>query len=348
MIHSLLRSRAIAVFVVVAGATIAAFSQSDSNLERFFKEDIRLTQAQIDSIRGGNAFAKALPSRTPSEVLLFGAVHINGTPEKYINFAANFERRQKLSGYLGVGVLGNPPRLEDFDGFSFDQEDIQALKNCKPADCLIQLPASAIQEIQRSVNWSATESSDQVNRFLRDTALHRILTYMREGNAALGTYNDKPDPVEVSRKLEYLLSYHKVLPAYLPDFYGYLLTYPRGKPANVEDTFYWERVKFGLKPTLRVVQRSTMRGAASEPIACAVAEKQLYASHYFETALDLKFCVRPQPSKDSGFFLITLVGSEQAGLTGVKGSVVRKVAVGRSTSNLQDALSAIKTALDPN
>jgi hypothetical protein len=56
--------------------------------------------------------------------------------------------------------------------------------------------------------------------------------------------------------------------------------------------------------------------------------------------------VRPESSKGDGFFLISLLGSEQSGLTGVKGSVVRKVAVGRSTSNLQDALSAVKTALD--
>jgi len=113
----------------------------------------------------------------------------------------------------------------------------------------------------------------------------------------------------------------------------------------VDDVFFWERVKFGLKPTLRVVQRSTMHGDTSEPISYAIAEKQLYASHYFETALDLTFCIRPQPLKDSGFFLITLAASEQARLTGVKGSVVRKVAVGRSVSNLQEMLSAIKTAL---
>lgn len=47
-----------------------------------------------------------------------------------------------------------------------------------------------------------------------------------------------------------------------------------------------------------------------------------------------------------GFYLIMLMGSEQAGLTGVKGSVVRKVAVGRSVSNLQDALTTIKSHLE--
>jgi hypothetical protein len=41
-----------------------------------------------------------------------------------------------------------------------------------------------------------------------------------------------------------------------------------------------------------------------------------------------------------------LLSSEQAGLTGVKGSIVRKVAVGRSVSNLQDALETIKNTLE--
>jgi hypothetical protein len=40
------------------------------------------------------------------------------------------------------------------------------------------------------------------------------------------------------------------------------------------------------------------------------------------------------------------MGSEQAGLTGAKGSIVRKVAVGRSVSNLQDALTTIRSTLE--
>jgi len=48
-------------------------------------------------------------------------------------------------------------------------------------------------------------------------------------------------------------------------------------------------VKFGLKPTLRVVHLLTMNGKPGDPIAFAIAEKQLYSSHYFETALDFSF-----------------------------------------------------------
>ena len=52
--------------------------------------------------------------------------------------------------------------------------------------------------------------------------------------------------------------------------------------------------------------------------------------------------------KQPGFYLIMAMGSEQAGLTGVKGSIVRKAAVGRSVSNLQNALTTIKNTLESN
>jgi hypothetical protein len=42
------------------------------------------------------------------------------------------------------------------------------------------------------------------------------------------------------------------------------------------------------------------------------------------------------------------MGSEQSGLTGIKGSIVRKVAVDRSASSLKNSLMAIKTALEQN
>ena len=288
-----------------------------------------------------------MPSRTPAEVFLFGAIYIHAAPESYVKFHHDFDRLRKLPNYLALGVFSNPPQASDLNGFSFDADDIKGLKNCKPGDCLIQMPASSIEELQASIDWSAPDVSDQVNQQLQRTALQRLIAYQHEGNPALGVYNDKRDPTEVPKQFAYMLSYTKALPARLPDFYNYLLEFPKSKPANVDDTFYWARVKFGLKPTLRIVQLITMKGSPADAVAYAIAEKQLYSSHYFETALDLSFCVRgSDDSKQPGFYLIMAMGSEQAGLTGVKGSIVRKTAVGRSVSNLQNALRNIKTTLE--
>ena len=335
-----------ALLIVV---TVAGECQSKPDLQRFFREDIGLSKDQIADIRNGTAVAKAMPSREPSEVFLFGAIYIRSTPESYFQFERDFDRRRELPAFWALVVLSNPPQLSDFKNFVFDNDEIEALKKCTPGDCQLQLPASSIKEFHRSIDWSAPDVNEQINRLLQKTALQRLLTYQRDGNEALGVYNDKHDPTVVPQQFAYMLSYHKALPAYLPDFYTYLLAYPNAKPLNVEDTFYWERVKFGLKPTLRVVHLVTMRGDRTDRVAYAFAEKQLYSSHYFETALDLSFCVRGSDDpKQPGFYLIMAMASEQAGLTGVKGSIVRKAAVGRSVSHLQNALTKIRITLEGN
>ena len=338
-----------ALLVSVATAVLPGSSQTNPDLQTFFRENIGLSQDQIAAIRSGQPVAKALPPRTPAEVFLFGAVYIHAAPESYLQFARDFDRRRELPSYWALGVFSNPPQLSDLKDFSLDSDEIEALKKCTPGDCQIQMPASSIEELHRSIDWSAADVNEQVNRLLQQTALRRLLAYQHEGNQALGVYNDKRDPTVVPQQFAYMLTYAKALPAHLPDFYTYLLTYPNAKPANVEDTFYWAKVKFGLKPTLRIVQMVTMRGDSVDQVAYAIAQKQLYSSHYFETALDLTFCVRGSDDpKQPGFYLIMAMGSEQAGLTGAKGTIVRKAAVGRSVSNLQKGLTSIKNTLEGN
>src|SRR5208283_3978437 len=249
-----------AALSVILLASVPSFSQSNSRLQEFFRNNIGLSEEQIAAIKSGRAVVKAMPSRSPAEVFLFGAVYVHAAPEKYIQFAHDFDRLRELPNYLALGVFSDPPQLADLRGFSFDNDDIKSLKSCKPGDCLVQLPASSIEDFQRSVDWSAADANEQVNQLLQNTALQRLRAYQRDGNQALGVYNDKHDPTVVPQQFAYMLSYAKALPADLPGFYSYLVNYPNEKPVNVEDTFYWARVKFGLKPTLRVVQIVTMHG----------------------------------------------------------------------------------------
>src|SRR5271157_3316479 len=141
---------AAALLVMLAAAALPAFCQSNPDLQTFFQQDIGLTQDQIAAIRSGQPVTKTLPSRTPAEVFLFGAVYIHATPESYLAFVRDFDRLRKLPDYLALGVFSNPPQLSDLRGFSFENDDIKALKSCKPGDCLIQMPASSIEELQQA------------------------------------------------------------------------------------------------------------------------------------------------------------------------------------------------------
>jgi hypothetical protein len=327
------------------GFGLPAYSQSTVGLESFLLLNIGLSHDEIASLKTGKPIVKALPARTPSEVFLFGAVLIEASPDRYFEFAHDLDGRRSIPGYLGLGRISTPPQLADWDGFALDPDDIQSLRSCQPGDCQIQLPATPIQNFRQKFDWSTPGANDRINPLLRERANERLLAYQKQGSVALGTYYDKREPFDVARQFAYMMSYLKVLPAHLPEFYQYLLDYPNGQSANVANEFYWAKVKFGLKPTLRVVHVLTSRGDRADPVAYVVAEKQLYASHYFETALDLSFCLRASNS-ETGFFLISILGSEQAGLSGPKGALIRKAAVGRSLSHLRDALSQTKSTLE--
>jgi len=333
---------------LIAGVAGLCRSQTSSELNTYFQQNVGLSQDQVAAIRGGQAVAKVAKSRIPDEIFIFGAVYVKAPPERYLKLAYDFDRLRQIPGYEAIEKFSNPPQLSDLKGYDYDSEDIKALKKCEPDDCELQVPASSLERLQKSVDLSAPDAEEKVNQYLHGIVIERLLAYQKEGNQALGVYNDKKNPTKVSEQFKYMLSYSQLLPKIIPDMYNYLLNYPKAKPANVEDMFYWDKVKFGLKPTLRVVQVVGMQGNNPHEPTYTIAEKQLYASHYFETALDLTFCVSGDDPKQSGFYLIKFMGSEQAGLTGFKGSIVRKVAVGRSASSLEKSLMAIKDTLEKN
>jgi hypothetical protein len=314
---------------------------------RFFREYVGLNDQQVATIRSGKAFARVLESRTPDEVFVFGAVYVESTPEKYVKLASNVDSLRKLPNYLAIREFSDPPQLSDLDGFTLDEQDIQELKKCKSSHCEVQLPSEAIEAFQQSVDWSSPDAAEQVNRLAKKMTLEAIMRYQQGGNAALGTYRDKSHPTVVAETFRSLLSRSKALPVYLPELDRYLLDYPNAPSEHIQSKFFWEKVNFGLKPTIRVVQAIIYRDAGATSPVYAIAVKQLYASHYFETALDLTFCVPdPENRERPGFYLITVKGSQQAGLTGLKGSLVRKVAVDKTRSSLERALATIKQRLE--
>jgi hypothetical protein len=316
-------------------------------LDKFLGEDVGLNHVQLESLHNGKAVATVLDFPDPDEVFVFGAVYVEAAPESYLKLANDFDALRKLPGYLALQKFSNPPQPSDLAKFTIEADDLKDLKSCKPDDCQVQLPSEAMDQFQRSVNWKAPDVGGQVNGLAQQMALGALLAYQKGGNAALGVYRDKDHPTRVAETFQALLGRLKSLPVYLPDVNRILLEYPRVESAHSHSEFYWEKVDFGLRPTLRIVQQITYRGGSLTDPTYAVALKQLYASHYFETALDLSVCIRDAARpNERGFYLVTVKASKQAGLTGLKGGIVRKVAVSKTRSSLEHTLDAIKQRLE--
>jgi hypothetical protein len=333
--------------VIFAGALLGS-GQTTPELRVFFKEQVGLSDDQIAMIARGGAVAKVLPSQRPSEIVVFGAVFVNATPEEYVRFAFDLDRLRRLPSYLGVGRIKDPPTLADLEGFTLEPEDLRGLKDCKPGKCAVQLPTEAMLELQRSLGWSSAPAvASQVNDRIRRIALEVLQRYQAEGNSALGIYRDNSHPFDVDAELRSLLGRSEVLPLYLPELSRYMLEYPSTILANVDSSFHWEKIDFGLKPTLRLNHMVAYRSAGPRGEAQVVAIKQLYASHYLQLALEITECIPDiSPNGIKGFYLISLRGSTLQGLTGLKGALLRRIAVGRIRSAQEKNLIAVKKELE--
>jgi hypothetical protein len=150
---------ALLTMALIAAVVPSAPAQSNPRLQAFFEQSVGLSHDEIEYIRNGIPVVKTLPPRMPAEVFLFGAVYIHAVPESYLEFVLDFDRMRRLPNYQAFGVFGNPPRLSDLDGFTLDREDVRDLQKCHPGDCMIQLPGSAMEELDRSVDWFAPDAS---------------------------------------------------------------------------------------------------------------------------------------------------------------------------------------------
>jgi len=331
--------------ILVMWGALPCAAQTTPEPQTFFKEYIGLTNEQIASLERGKPVAQVLTTKTPSEITVFGAIYINASPGDYLKTVRNLTNLRNSPNYLAVRQISAPPKLSDFEGFVLDDQDIKDLRSCRPGKCLLQLPVESIEEFQSAVDWSAPDVTTQVNRLAQKMTFEALIRYQKDGDSALGGYYDKEQPVDVVKQFDALVP--SSLSHYLPDLERYLIGYPQIQLANAESVFYWERVKFGLKPTLRMNHAVIYGGAGSSQQINAVVIKQLYASHYFETALDVSVCAKSDSRpEDTGFYLITIKGSRQAGLTGPKGSMLRKAAVSRTRSSLEGYLAHIKRVLE--
>ena len=203
-----------------------------------------------------------------------------------------------------------------------------------------------MEAARASIEWNSPDVAEQVTMLAKRGIIRLLTEYHQGGDRALLTYRDKGDPTPPAEQFRSLLSHVELFPQYLPDLHRYLLQYPNSRPEEVQDFFYWESVNFGLKPTTRV-NHGIIYQTSGPGTVHVLAIKQLYATHYFQTALDLSFCVpSSKVSGEDGFYLITVKGSRQVGLTGVKGGLIRKVAVSRTRDSLERALNSIRENLE--
>jgi hypothetical protein len=309
--------------------------------ESYINAHVKLTAEEHQQLLAGQPVTKHLEADPATEVAIFGVVWVDAPIARYLSAVKDIESFEKGDNFLVTKRISEPPRLEDFDRLSLPPDDIADLKACKVGDCELKLSETALTRIQKETEWSKPTAPADVERSMRRLAHEYVTGYLEGGNSRLAVYRDAERPTFVAKEFAAMIDGMPFMASYLPDLKKYLLGYPTVKLPNAESFLYWQNVKFGLKPTIRINHLTI----ADQQSHVVVVSKMLYATHYFWTALELRLLV-PDPARGQGFWFANVNRSRSDGLGGFVGSLIRGKVQGEAKQGMQAALAITKKRME--
>jgi hypothetical protein len=334
---------AIALTVAGAAATLAGAQNPrfPPRLGEYLNSQARLTDAERVALTAGAPVTKLLDADPATEVAVFGMVWVAAPSRVYIDAVTDIETFERGESFRVTKKISEPARIEDFAALELPDEDLEDLKTCRPGDCELKVSQASLDRFRKEVNWSKPSARADAERLFRQVAVDYVNAYREGGNARLAVYRDAARPTFVAAEFESLVNRMPELTTYLPELRRYLLEYPKYALPASSSFLYWQEASFGLKPTIRINHVVVAEGTEG----IAVASKQLYASHYFWTALELRVLV-PDPSRGQGFWFVNINRSRSDGLGGFVGRMIRGKVRGEATSGMQAVLKVTKANLE--
>lgn len=311
---------------VVAAAVPLVAQQPPALLTEFLRQSIGLDSAQRAAVERGEVVVKVLDTRDQRDVAVFAIVTAGVSRDLYIQQVADFQRWLGAPTRPRLGLFGHPASPADVVAVTIDSRDVSDLRSCRPGDCKVKLPATEMQRIQQAIDWKAPDVQPRVDAYARQRLVDYVTAYRARGDSAMVVYDDRGN-VRASDAFAALLRESPYVYHYAPSLHGYLAGYPHDTLDGVREVIYWAEDRLPrLRPILSIKHLVLYTPPELGGAATILAEKQVYASHYFEAAFELLTVVDRSP----GSYLLLLRRFRfddlpSGGLINLRGRVIGKL-----------------------
>ena len=281
-------------------------AQRPAQLTQFLQRSIGFTDEQLAAVERGEPVVTVLETRDHRDVALFGIVTTPAPREQYVRALRDFPTSLRTPNRTQLGIFSDPATESDVAAVTINSRDVADMKNCKPGDCVVKLPATDMRRIHDQMNWSASPADlqAQLSAYARRRLVEYVTDYRRRGDSAMAIYDDRGNlNVHSSEAFAAQLLESPYVYQTVPSLQNYLASYPRGAlPAGAAEILFWsEDVMPRLRPILSVTHL-VVYTPPELPGMTLAASKQIYANHYFEAAVDLTAAVDRNP----GIYLVVL------------------------------------------
>ena len=277
-----------------------------ARLTEFLQRSIGFDAQQLATVERGEPVVKVLETQDRRDVALFGIITTPIGREQYVRALRDFATSLRTPGRTQLGIFSNPAAESDVAAVTISSRDVADMKDCRPGDCVVKLPATDMRRIHDEMNWSASPSDlqAQLNAYARRRLVEYVTDYRQRGDSALAVYDDRGNLNQRSSEaFAAQLAESPYVYQTVPSLRSYFTTYPHGSlPAGAAEILFWsEDMMPRLRPILSVTHLIVYT-PPELPTVTLAARKQIYANHYFETAVDLTCVVDRNP----GSYLLVL------------------------------------------
>jgi len=265
--------------------TLSSLPTSSHEPHTFLQKYLQFSQKDLLAMEQGEVVAKVFDMpNMENEVGAFGVVRLNIPKEFFVEQFRDIVTFTESPEVKEIAKFSHPPRLEDMQDLTLAAAVVKALQHCKPGSCLAKMSAGMMERFRQEVDWSAPDYHEQATALMRQMLVDYVTTYLDEGDAALGKYDDQEAPLRIADAFQEVLQNSPYLREYVPELYSYLQKFPKEQLPHVENFIYWSNEEFGLRPVINIYHVTIYTRHHPSSTDVFITSKQIYASHYFETA----------------------------------------------------------------
>jgi hypothetical protein len=290
----------------------------------------------------GQPVVKLLPARDKREVVVAGLTPLQAPAELFLQSFRESMTRKSNPAILEIGRFSGQPTIDDLQMLTFEERDLDDLKECVVGDCRLKLSALMIDRLHKEVDWNAPDYRAQATQLLKLLLLDYVRDYQARGDSALIEYNDKQTAVRLADEQGDLMA--GLSQDLLDEIPKYLESSSNEELRLVDQALVWSKIKFGLKPVIAINHITIYQREQESGPQILIASKQIYANHYFDSSLALTAFLRI-PGASSGY-LFYENRSRADGLGGAFSGLKRGIIENRALDGVKAILHQSQLSLE--
>jgi hypothetical protein len=300
-------------------------------------------QNDLQDLLHGKVISRGLDTEAAGEIAIAGAVRVE-VPREYflarIRDIADFKRDNAV---LELGVFSDPPQLADLDPLTLSDDDLHALRRCRPGHCDLKLSAEAMSRLDGSVEWRAPDASETATRVFKSMLLDRTRAFLAGGLSALPPYADGSSH-SFEDAMHGILDESADLLREAPE---YLQAVEGAPPAGgLETIVYWSKEKAAFKPLISLTQMSFYTEPVGSSTITYTLSINFYASHYLDGSLGSAIAVQRAADGGHAVYLIYVNRSRVDALHGLFSGLRRWGVQREARGGLRERLESTRRRLE--